>query len=60
VKIEERSTKWYEGDSRVSGTPVEWNADSNPHLKSTLTVERPKSTPDIKRVQRVRVYNHDH
>jgi hypothetical protein len=59
VKIEERSTKWYEGEWHAAGTPVAWNADSNPHLKSTLTVERPQSTPEIKRVQRVRVYKYD-
>jgi hypothetical protein len=55
VKIEERAPKWYESDRSTAGTPVEWNADSNPHMKSTLTMNRPP-TADVKRLQRVRVY----
>jgi hypothetical protein len=59
LKIEERPAKWFESDWSSAEMLVEWNADSNPHLKSTLRMERPRSSPAIKRVQRVRVYNYD-
>lgn len=57
-KIEERSAKWHETSSGHSATAVEWNADSNPHLQTTLKLDRPASTPEIKHVQRVRVYKY--
>jgi hypothetical protein len=57
-KIEERAAKWYENGWGATGTAVEWNADSNPHLKSTLKMDRPALSPGIKRVQRQRVYKY--
>ncbi len=58
LKIEERPAKWYESDWKSTETAVEWNADSNPHLKSTLTMHRPASLLDIKRVKHAQVYEY--